>query len=197
MVPDFAAMPRTTLIALLVAHAGLLTAQSSAPGGIEAWVTNPDRSSLFQKLPGTIPFRGNGVRGPAIVIDPALRMQPIDGFGFALTGGSAELLMKMTPGARAETLRRIFTTTGGNPGVSYLRLSIGASDLNSVVYSYDDLPAGETDPGMAKFDLGEDRRHVLPVLKEILALAPDIKILGSPWSAPAWMKTNGNVRAAP
>jgi glucosylceramidase len=78
--------------------------------------------------------------------------------------------------------------------VSYLRLSIGSSDMNERVYSYDDLPPGETDVEMAKFDLGPDHAAVIPVLKEILAIRSDIKILGSPWSAPAWMKTNNDVK---
>jgi glucosylceramidase len=181
---------RTTLIAFAVARAALLTAQTP----IEAWVTNPDRSSLFQKASETIAFRNSPARGPAIVIDAGQQMQTIDGFGYALTGGSAELLMKMTPDARGRILRQIFASDGANLGVSYLRLTIGASDLNSVVYSYDDLAAGETDPTLAKFELGEDRKHVLPILKQILALAPGMKILASPWSAPAWMKTNLNVR---
>jgi glucosylceramidase len=184
----------TARIAFLAAFAALLSAQSSAPHQIEAWVTNPDRSSLFQKLPDPIPFRAGAARGPAIVIDRTLQMQSIDGFGFALTGGSAELLIKMAPAARAKTLKQLFATDANNLGVSYLRLSIGASDMNSGVYSYDDLAPGETDPELNRFDLGRDRKDVLPVLKEILAIAPKIKILGSPWSAPAWMKTNGNVR---
>jgi glucosylceramidase len=181
---------RATSIVYLVVRAGLLTAQTP----IEAWVTNPDRSSLFQKAAETIPFRSSAARGPVIVIDPATQMQSIDGFGYALTGGSAELLMKMSPDARARILRQIFASDGSSVGVSYLRLTIGASDLNSVVYSYDDLAVGETDPTLAKFELGEDRKHVLPILKQILALAPGMKILASPWSAPAWMKTNQNVR---
>lgn len=183
----------TAAIVFAAGGAALLTAQT-APQTIEAWVTNPDRSSLFQKAPETIPFRDAAARGPAIVIDTTQRMQSIDGFGYALTGGSAELLAKMSPEARAGTLRQIFATDADHLGVSYLRLTIGASDLNSFVYSYDDLPSGEADPTMTKFDLGEDRKHVLPVLREILALAPGIKILASPWSAPAWMKTNHQVR---
>jgi len=157
-------------------------------------VTNPDRSLLFQKTTETIAFRNSAARGPVIVVDAQQQMQSIDGFGYALTGGSAELLMKMSADARGRILRQIFASDDGNLGVSYLRVTIGASDLNSVVYSYDDLPPGETDPTLAKFDLGEDRKHVLPILKQILALAAGIKILASPWSAPAWMKTNGNVR---
>ncbi len=183
-----------TLIAFLVVHAGLLSAQTAPPNPMEAWVTNPDRSSLFQKLPDPVPFRNAAARGTAIVVDPSQQMQSIDGFGYALTGGSAELLNKMAPEARAAILKQIFAGSGTSLGVSYLRLTIGASDMNSVVYSYDDLAAGETDPELKRFDLGLDRKDVLPVLKEILAIAPDIKILGSPWSAPAWMKTNNNVR---
>ncbi|MCX6631341.1 MAG: glucosylceramidase [Candidatus Solibacter sp.] len=164
------------------------------PNQIDAWVTNPDRSSLLQKLPEPVAFRNTGARGPAIVIDPAQQMQSIDGFGYALTGGSAELLVKMSRDARARILKQLFAQGENNLGVSYLRLSIGASDLNSFVFSYDDLAQGETDSGLKKFDLGQDRKDVIPVLKEILAIAPNIKILGSPWSAPAWMKTNNNVR---
>jgi glucosylceramidase len=185
---------RTALIAFLAVYAELAPAQTTPPHPIEAWVTTPDRTSLFQKQADPIPFRNSAARGPAIVIDRALRMQSIDGFGFALTGGSAELLIRMTPKARAQILKQLFATDENGLGVSYLRLSIGASDMNSAVYSYDDLPPGITDPELSKFDLGEDRKHVLPVLKEILAIAPQIRILGSPWSAPAWMKTNGQVR---
>jgi glucosylceramidase len=184
---------RTALTASLAA-AGLVFAQPAPPNHIEAWITNADRSALFQPSPQPIAFRNSGATGPAIVIDPGLRMQSIDGFGFALTGGSAELLMKMSREARANTLRQIFATGGSHLGVSYLRVTIGASDMNSFVYSYDDLAPGGTDVELKKFDLGHDREAVLPVLKEILAIAPGIRILGSPWSAPAWMKTNNDVR---
>jgi glucosylceramidase len=172
-----------------------LAAAWSGPAGaqtIEGRVTNADRSALFQKMPEPVAFRDGAARGPAIVIDRGLRMQTVDGFGFALTGGSAELLTKMSAEARGRLLRELFSTDG--IGISYLRLTVGASDMNDGVYSYDDLPAGETDAPLAKFGLGRDRKDVLPVLKEILAIAPGIGILGSPWSAPPWMKTNRDVR---
>jgi glucosylceramidase len=182
-------------IAFLAIAYGAAAAQADSPHPIEAWVTNADRSSLFQKLPEPFVFgAANNARGSIIVIDAAQQMQPLDGFGFALTGGSAELLGKMSPAARSNILKQIFARDGNNLGVSYLRVSIGASDMNSFVFSYDDLPPGETDPELKRFDLGPDRKDVLPALKEILRIAPDVRILGSPWSAPAWMKTNGNVR---
>jgi glucosylceramidase len=165
------------------------------PGPVESWVTTADRAALFEKQAANITFRaGTASRGPAIIVDPGQAYQSMDGFGFALTGGSAELLMKMSPEARTRVLKQVFSTDGNGAGVSYLRLSIGASDLNSFVFSYDDLPAGATDAQLAKFDLAQDERDVIPALKEILAIQPAIRILGSPWSAPAWMKTNGNVR---
>jgi glucosylceramidase len=100
----------------------------------------------------------------------------------------------MDAAKRGALLHELFATDQNNIGISYLRVSIGASDLNEYVYSYDDLPAGQTDPEMTKFTLREDQKYVIPILKEILAIRPDIKILGSPWSAPAWMKTNHNVK---
>lgn len=116
----------------------------------------------------------------------------MDGFGFALTGGSAQHLMRMSPDQRARTLHELFAKDG--IAISYLRVSIGASDLNDHVFSYDDLPPDQTDPDLQKFDLGPDKHDVIPILKEILAINPSIKILGSPWSAPVWMKTNNNIQ---
>lgn len=170
-------------------------AQSQKPLTVESWVTNPDRSSMFQIQSDTIVFSTNNHDwGPAIIIDDAQHFQSIDGFGFALTGGSAELLIKMSPGARARILKELFDRNDKNIGVSYLRLSIGSSDLNSSVFSYSDLKTNETDFELKKFSLSQDQYDVIPVMKEILAINPAIKTLGSPWSAPAWMKTNNNVR---
>jgi glucosylceramidase len=92
-------------------------------------------------------------------------------------------------------LKELFSTEGVGIGISYLRLSVGASDLNERVFSYDDIPVGQTDFNLEHFDLSEDKTNVIPIMKEILAINPKIKILASPWSAPAWMKTNGRVKA--
>ncbi|MEZ5069561.1 MAG: glycoside hydrolase family 30 beta sandwich domain-containing protein [Bacteroidales bacterium] len=116
------------------------------------------------------------------------------GFGFALTGGSAEHLIRMDAAKRSALLKELFGTGPDEVGFSYIRLTVGASDLNSFVYSYNDLPEGERDDDLEKFDLGQDRVDVIPVMKEILAIQPDIEIMASPWSAPAWMKEEFNVR---
>lgn len=127
-------------------------------------------------------------------VDDLERHQQIDGFGFALTGGSAMHLMKMSAGARKSLLHELFATAKGSIGTSYLRLSIGASDLNEHVFSYDDLAPGETDTAMLRFDLGPDRNDVIPVLHQILAIQPGLHIMASPWSPPSWMKSNRDSR---
>lgn len=185
----------TLFAAIFLFVSGVLWAQPGKPLTIESWITNPDRSMLFEKQKETISFTaGTRGRGAAIIIDETHSMQSMDGFGFALTGGSAELISKMNAPARAGLLRTLFGTDGNSAGISYIRLSIGASDMNSYVFSYDDLAKDETDFGLKKFSLAQDLKDVVPVMKEILAVNPSIKILGSPWSAPAWMKTNNAVK---
>jgi glucosylceramidase len=163
---------------------------------VEMWLTNPDQSALFHRRSAPLSFTAATNRHPTIEVDDTKTYQTIDGFGFTLTGGSARHIVRMDPAARSALLRDLFATDGTNIGTSYLRLSIGASDLNERVFSYDDLPAGETDPELKKFDLGPDRADVIPVLKEILKINPAIKLLGSPWSAPTWMKTTNDTRGA-
>ena len=174
----------------------LCSLSSSAQQASEArmWLTTPDRTALVAPQAAALHFSPEAGQLPVLTVDDAQHFQSIDGFGFALTGGSAQLLMHMGAAQRATLLKKLFTSSDNGIGVSYLRVSIGSSDMNERVYSYDDLPPGETDVEMAKFNLGADRADVIPVLKEILAIRPEIKILGSPWSAPAWMKTNNDVK---
>lgn len=162
---------------------------------IENWLTSPAQQVLFSKQP-SIRFTATTAvqNNNAIVIDAAHTFQTMDGFGFSLTGGSALNLMKMSSAARHKILTELFATDKSNIGTSYLRISIGASDLDEKVFSYDDLPAGQTDPLLKHFDLGYDKKYLLPVLKEILRINPAIKIMGSPWSPPAWMKNNTDTR---
>jgi glucosylceramidase len=173
------------IASILISQA--LHAQKSAT----FWLTTPDKSSLLQLQSTSLHFTKPTGSNPTIDVDDKQTFQTMDGFGFALTGGSAQLIMHMDPAKREALLQELFTDTGNNIGISYLRVSIGSSDMNDHVYSYDDLPKGQTDSDMTKFSLAPDRDDVIPVLKQILAINPKIKILGSPWSAPLWMKTNG------
>ncbi len=162
---------------------------------IQQWLTDPVNAIFFKQQPtqlfGTIKAANTD---PVISIDNAIRFQSMDGFGFALTGGSASNIIKLKPNERASLLRELFATDKNNIGISYLRLSIGASDLNKFVFSYDDMPEDEKDEELHHFNLGPDKKDVIPVLKEILAINPTIKILASPWSPPVWMKNNNSTR---
>ena len=179
-----------TLCAVLLFPA--VSAGAQEPGEARVWLTTPDRSQLLTLQKDPLHFSASANTLPTIDVNDDQQYQPIDGFGFAVTGGSAQLLMRMDPAQRGALLRELFAASGEDIAVSYLRVSIGSSDMNGNVYSFDDLPEGQTDGEVAKFSLGPDRMDVIPILKEILAINPHIRILGSPWSAPAWMKTNQN-----
>lgn len=160
----------------------------------ELWLTKSDKSALFEKQKQMLSFSKKNNSNPTIDVDDQKTYQTMDGFGFALTGGSAMHIIRMSAGSRDSLLKNLFALDGNAIGVSYLRLSVGSSDLNEKVFSYDDLPEGEKDMELKKFDLGPDKTDVIPVLREILRINPKIKILGSPWSPPAWMKTSFDTR---
>jgi glucosylceramidase len=179
---------------LLVAGLSLaLAASTAAQKKTSVWLTTPDGTKLLEQQKD-IRWQAGSQPADRINIDGAQTYQTIDGFGHALTGGSAQLLMQMSPTARHRLLRELFGHGKGQLNTSYIRISVGASDMNDHVYTFDDLPAGQTDEKLAKFSLGEDMKDVAPVLQEILKIQPKLHILASPWTAPAWMKTNGDVK---
>jgi glucosylceramidase len=169
-----------------------LLAPFHAAAELEFWLTDPAGSARFEKQADGLALESRTSSGSEIVVDPGTTYQTIDGFGYTLTGGSAMHIAKMSDDRRTALLNELFATDGKNIGVSYLRLSMGASDLSDTVFSYDDIAPGQTDFEMKQFDLGPDRDNVIPVLREILKIAPDVKIMGSPWSPPTWMKTNAS-----
>lgn len=167
----------------------------AAPPTVAVWMTTADKKQLLTEQPEKLAF------GPArqtaaevVTIDDSRSFQTMDGFGHALTGGSAYLLMKMSPSARHALLVDLFGTGKDSIATSYIRVTVGASDMNDHVYTYDDLPEGQVDPELKHFSLSEDMNDVVPVLKEILAINPHIHILASPWTPPVWMKSNGKAK---
>ncbi len=147
---------------------------------------------MLQKQNTGLLFSDGANQYPTINVDTTTTYQEIDGFGFALTGGSAYVINNLTSGTRDQLLKELFLQDENSIGLSYLRISIGASDLSASVFSYDDVPNGQTDVNLDKFSLSLDTVDLIPVLKSILHLNPNIKIMGSPWSPPVWMKSNKN-----
>jgi glucosylceramidase len=157
---------------------------------IEGWVTR-DANVLLQAMQPVAFSRSSPQEAlPTIEIDDSRTFQPIEGFGFALTGGSAYLLAGLPAADRAELLEELFGLTEDAVGLSCLRLSIGASDLGWRDFTYWDLEPGTADPDLARFNLAVCDPEVVPVMQQILRINPAIKIIASPWTAPPWMKTN-------
>jgi glucosylceramidase len=193
------ALQYTALLAgaMLVACSGtkmMNSASTNAQTGI--WLTTGDQKSLLARQPQSLAFTAATAAsaGPVIEINDKQTYQPIDGFGYTLTGGSATLINKLPEAAKDSLLKELFSTKNNGIGVSYLRISIGASDLSATPFSYNDLPEGQTDPDQEKFSIAMEQTDFLPVLKRIVAINPAIKIMGSPWSAPTWMKDNNSFK---
>src|SRR5680860_322725 len=159
---------------------------------MDFWLTKANQSAKLQKQSGILAF-GNTVNNYAsIEISSSQTFQTIDGFGFTLTGGSGQIINSLTAGKKQELLQDLFGNKENSISISYLRISIGASDLNESVFSYNDLPKGQTDMNLTQFSLAPDKTDLIPLLKEILSINPAIKIMGSPWSPPVWMKDNNS-----
>lgn len=148
-------------------------------GKVQSYTTSTSQLSLLKLK--NVDF--GGMPGDfTIKLDSTVLYQQMDGFGAALTGSSAYLLKLMDPDKRAAALKDLFDPNEGI-GISYLRITIGSSDFSLGNYSYWDRE------GADGFSIPtQDSRDLIPVLKEILAINPNIKIMASPWSAPAWMK---------
>jgi glucosylceramidase len=184
---------RPLWIFLLLTLVSSLHAQE--PGTVASWLTTPDRTSLLSRQVAVMRFENEPVLPLVIDVDDSQKYQAMDGFGLALTGGSAQLIMQMDAEHRHELLEELFGTGANDIGVSYMRVSIGSSDMNDHAFTYDDLPPGQTDMALNHFDLGPDRSTVVAALREILEINPAIRIVAAPWSAPAWMKTNDQLKA--
>ena len=159
---------------------------------VDFWLTNGAKKTLLQKQTGVLTFGITTNFYPVISVDDTQTFQTIDGFGYTLTGGSVQSINKLNFQKRKELLQELFGKNDNSISISYLRISIGASDLNSIPFTYDDLPLGQTDVTLSQFSLYPDAKDVIPMLKEILTINPQIKIIATPWSPPTWMKDNNS-----
>ena len=154
------------------------------------WLTKEDESVKLEKQPMLLKFGKTPNTYSIIDISEKEVFQRVEGFGYTLTGGSAQVINRMTPDKKQELLRELFGSGENDISISYIRISIGASDLSETTYSYNDLPEGRTDMNLKLFSIAPEMTDLIPVLKQILAINPGLRILASPWSAPVWMKDN-------
>lgn len=191
------ALSLTTLLSSLY---GLFPGQANAAkegttdgNDVSVYMTTWDKSKLLHREPDA-QFAEGGVLSPLTVnVDENRIYQTIEGFGAAMTGSSAYVMHHyLDKEAREDLLEKLFDPVKG-AGFSYIRLTVGASDFSAESYSYNDLPEGQTDSELVHFSIAKDREYIIPVLKQALEIQPELKIMGTPWSAPGWMKTTGKL----
>lgn len=193
------------LLAALLTTAGITTlatpAAHAAGEPVTAWLTTTDDSAgrhVVRGLEPQTPFAfsaGAGGGGENITVDENTRYQTFTGAGASFTDTAAWLMNSsgaLPQATRDATMRKLFSPTDGI-GLSFLRNPMGASDLARSGYTYDDVPAGQSDPSLAKFSLAHDLADVLPLTKQARQLNPDLTVMASPWTAPAWMKDSGSL----
>jgi len=159
---------------------------------VDFWLTTGDQSARLAKQNTVLSFTDAANSYATIEVNEGSTYQTVAGFGYTLTGGSVQTINTLNASRKQELLQDLFNPTSGI-GVSYLRLSIGSSDLDNAPFTYDDMPAGQTDVNLTNFNISPDNA-LISMLKDILAINPNIKIIAAPWSAPVWMKDNGNFK---
>jgi glucosylceramidase len=156
-------------------------------------ITSADGRFLLNKIEAPLLGLEQNIKTQSIdtvYFNDQIQFQKIEGFGYTLTGGSAYLLHQMPVQNRAAILKELFGQGPNDLNINYLRISIGASDLDATVFSYDDLMEGEVDPALKKMSIAKDQEFLIPILKEIQSIQPHLKLIASPWSPPVWMKDN-------
>ncbi len=204
----FAGQPRRLLGTLAIASVALSCSrfQIAAPASDGAaalalpsedsaavWITTADQARVLSRDPDIAFSDSAPPEGIVIEVDERRRFQTMVGFGASITDASAFLIqLRMTSAQREELLRDLFSHEAGL-GLDFTRLTIGASDFSLNHYSLDDVPAGESDTALSRFSIDSNRAYLLPVVQQALRVNPQLTIMATPWSAPAWMKTSGSL----
>lgn len=161
---------------------------------VNVWLTTDDQTQkLKQQTVVAFSSNNNNATNP-IVVDETQTYQRIVGFGASFTDTTGYVLNELAnPSDRNAAMLNLFTRSGNGIGLSFIRNPMGASDLSRTFYSYDDLPAGQTDTNLNFFSVAHDQADIIPLVKLALQLNPQLKIMASPWSAPGWMKDSGSL----
>jgi glucosylceramidase len=192
-----AAATLATLLSMVSAPAagafGLQGAGGRSSPRVNVWVTMANgQSELSQKAP--LAFSANAPSYETVVVDPTRTFQTMTGFGGSITDSSAYLLYTLPQSQRDHVMHMLFDPTTGD-GLDFLRQPIGASDMvaTSQDYTYDDMPAGQTDYPQQHFSIARDEAQILPLLRQAAAINPHLTVMATPWSPPAWMKMSGSL----
>ncbi len=188
---------QVALLAFWVNGCGGNTMPQPAPPAkgttVNVYLTTGDQSKLLHRE-ADIHFSAAPASETIIKFDDKVRYQVMDGFGASMTDSSATVITQdLSMAQRAQLMSDLFDRSSGI-GLSFLRQPMGASDFSaSGNYTYDDMPAGQSDATLAHFSIGHDTAAIIPLLKQAISLNPNLKVVAVPWSPPAWMKTSGTM----
>ncbi|MEU0877348.1 ricin-type beta-trefoil lectin domain protein [Lentzea sp. NPDC005914] len=175
----------STAIVSAVVLAGLAAPSATAATNASVWLTTADRSNLLRQQ-ADVSF-GSGGSGPTIAVNPNSTYQSMVGFGASFTDAAAWNIFNSP--RRDEIMNNLFTKSSGI-GMSFLRQPIGSTDFSRSFYTYDD---GAADPALSRFSTAHDNAYILPLIRQAKQLNPQLSIMATPWSAPAWMKNNNSL----
>ncbi len=190
MKKEFACATSLALSLFVVSWAVQPLAGQSGGASAAVWLTTADQAQLLAPQP-PVPFGGEGSGNSLTIdVDESARYQQMDGFGASFTDSSAWLVYNsLSAHVRAQLMVALFDATNGI-GLSYLRQPMGATEFALSNYTYDDVPTGVTDPTLAEFSIAHDQAYILPVVRQALQVNPAVRVIATPWSPPAWMKSN-------
>lgn len=159
---------------------------------VKAYLSISDKEYFMREDASVKVTTSNPNNGLAITVNPNSVSGNFEGFGASMTDSTAENMIKLRQYNREQydaVMQDLYSKTSGDAlGLEWDRQPIGASDFADVLYTYDDLPNGQTDTGLSKFSIAEDEKHIIPILKDAETYNPNLKIFGTPWTAPLWMK---------
>jgi glucosylceramidase len=159
---------------------------------VEVTQTTADFSERLARL-RSVSFGGPPPAGlPVITVDESQRYQHFTGVGGAMTDSSAWLIYnELSAPTRTALMNDLFGPAGAH--YSFTLVPMGGSDFTRTgqPYTYDDVPAGQSDPQLTQFSIAHDQPYILPALREMLAVNPHTTVMATPWTAPPWMKANG------
>ena len=198
----FRLFPILLLCCLCLSLTGFLfpvSAASAAGASVGVWLTTTDGQNQLTPQANLTFAPGSGSASSTINVNENQQFQQILGFGAAMTDTSAYLIgTKMSSAQRSALMQSLFSSNNGI-GVSFVRLPMGSSDFTATpptspqAYSYDDLPAGQTDPNLTHFSINHDMSYIIPTLQQALQANPNLTFMANPWSPPGWMKTTGTM----
>ena len=175
---------------LLLTGCSILGTAVCSAQTVSVWLTNDNqKTKLVQQ--SSVSSAAGSTSAPDVYVDETEGYQTIEGFGASFTDSAAYLLNEKVPSNKlGAVMTNLFSRSSGI-GISFVRNPMGASDIARFDYSYDDLPAGSTDPTLADFSIAHDLVDIVPLVKSAKSINPQLKIMANPWSPPGWMKTSG------